>query len=158
MSTVEASTSSALAINGAMTRDTIAKQAVRGACHVGEVFRMAADTAENTEHGLDKERRFDKTGIDAVAFYEKPLTHFVRLLRTYLGEAPAGFRSFHRALRGREMDNLEFAPEAAAMGFGAVEAMVVMSMVGDCRRGHCHAGRAQAAGHLLPAHHRRSDR
>jgi carbamoyltransferase len=37
-------------------------------------------------------------GIDAVAFYEKPLTHFVRLLRTYLATAPAGFRSFHTAL------------------------------------------------------------
>ncbi|HYF46841.1 MAG TPA: carbamoyltransferase N-terminal domain-containing protein, partial [Acidimicrobiales bacterium] len=24
-------------------------------------------------------------GIDVVAFYEKPLTHFVRLLRTYAG-------------------------------------------------------------------------
>jgi carbamoyltransferase len=37
-------------------------------------------------------------GIDVVAFYEKPLTHFVRLLRTYAGTAPSGFRSFHRAL------------------------------------------------------------
>ena len=37
-------------------------------------------------------------GIDAVVFYEKPLTHFVRLLRTYLGTAPRGFRSFHRAM------------------------------------------------------------
>lgn len=37
-------------------------------------------------------------GIDAVVFYEKPLTHFVRLLRTYFGTAPQGFRSFHRAM------------------------------------------------------------
>ncbi len=37
-------------------------------------------------------------GVDAVVFYEKPLTHFVRLLRTYLGQAPQGFTSFHRAL------------------------------------------------------------
>ena len=29
-------------------------------------------------------------GLDAVVFYEKPLTHFVRLLRTYLGTAPGG--------------------------------------------------------------------
>ena len=37
-------------------------------------------------------------GLDAVVFYEKPLTHFVRLLRTYLGTAPQGFGSFHRAM------------------------------------------------------------
>jgi carbamoyltransferase len=37
-------------------------------------------------------------GLDAVVFYEKPLTHFVRLLRTYLGTAPLGFRSYQRAL------------------------------------------------------------
>src|ERR1700730_14989217 len=33
-------------------------------------------------------------GLDAVAFYEKPLTHFVRLLRTYLQLGPSALRSF----------------------------------------------------------------
>src|SRR3984957_10589905 len=33
-----------------------------------------------------------------VAFYEKPLTKFERLLETYLGFAPQGFRSFCMAL------------------------------------------------------------
>ncbi len=36
--------------------------------------------------------------LKAVAFYEKPLTHFERLLETYLGYAPAGFASFRQAL------------------------------------------------------------
>ncbi len=36
--------------------------------------------------------------LDAVVFYEKPLTHFVRLLRTYLATAPRGFRSYQQAL------------------------------------------------------------
>ena len=36
--------------------------------------------------------------IDYVAFYEKPLLKFDRLLETYLAYAPAGFRSFRMAL------------------------------------------------------------
>src|SRR5688572_318697 len=36
--------------------------------------------------------------LDLVAFYEKPLLKFDRLLETYLGFAPAGFASFRRAL------------------------------------------------------------
>jgi carbamoyltransferase len=37
-------------------------------------------------------------GIDAVVYYDKPLTTFVRLLRTYLRVGPAGFRSFRQAM------------------------------------------------------------
>lgn len=37
-------------------------------------------------------------GLDAVVFYDKPLTTFVRLLRTYMRVGPAGFRSFQRAM------------------------------------------------------------
>ena len=33
-----------------------------------------------------------------VAFYDKPLTKFERLLETYLAYAPAGFRSFRLAM------------------------------------------------------------
>jgi carbamoyltransferase len=36
--------------------------------------------------------------VDAVAYYDKPITTFVRLLRTYLRVGPAGFRSFHQAM------------------------------------------------------------
>jgi carbamoyltransferase len=36
--------------------------------------------------------------LDYVAFYEKPLTRFERLLETYLAYAPAGLRSFSRAM------------------------------------------------------------
>ncbi len=36
--------------------------------------------------------------LDYVAFYDKPLTKFERLLETYLAFAPAGFRSFRLAL------------------------------------------------------------
>lgn len=38
--------------------------------------------------------------IDYVAFYEKPLLKFDRLLETYLAFAPAGFRSFRMAIPG----------------------------------------------------------
>jgi carbamoyltransferase len=36
--------------------------------------------------------------LDYVAFYEKPLTKFERLLETYLAHVPGGFRSFRRAM------------------------------------------------------------
>jgi carbamoyltransferase len=36
--------------------------------------------------------------LDHVAFYDKPLTKFERLLETYLGYAPSGFRSFATAM------------------------------------------------------------
>src|SRR5205807_2211938 len=36
--------------------------------------------------------------LDHVAFYDKPLAKFDRLLETYLAYAPAGFRSFRLAM------------------------------------------------------------
>ena len=36
--------------------------------------------------------------LDYVGFYDKPLTKFERLLETYLAFAPAGYRSFRRAM------------------------------------------------------------
>ncbi|HXG08245.1 MAG TPA: carbamoyltransferase N-terminal domain-containing protein [Gemmataceae bacterium] len=36
--------------------------------------------------------------LDYVAFYDKPLTKFERLLETYLGYAPRGFKSFRMAM------------------------------------------------------------
>ena len=44
------------------------------------------------EAGLGTER------LDYIAFYEKPLTKFERLLETYLAYAPIGFRSFRTAI------------------------------------------------------------
>jgi carbamoyltransferase len=37
-------------------------------------------------------------GLDAVVYYDKPMTTFVRLLRTYMRVGPAGFRSFQQAM------------------------------------------------------------
>ena len=37
-------------------------------------------------------------GLDLVAFYDKPLLKFERILETYLGYAPAGFASFLKAI------------------------------------------------------------
>jgi len=37
-------------------------------------------------------------GIDAVVFYDKPITTFVRLLKTYMRVGPKGFKSFQMAI------------------------------------------------------------
>jgi len=37
-------------------------------------------------------------GIEAVVFYDKPITTFVRILRTHLRVAPRGMRSFLRSM------------------------------------------------------------
>ncbi len=42
--------------------------------------------------------RLQPASLDYVAFYEKPLLKFDRLLETYLAFAPAGFRSFRLAM------------------------------------------------------------
>src|SRR5690348_10827789 len=44
------------------------------------------------EGGLSSEQ------LDYIAFYDKPLTKFDRLLETYLAYAPAGFNSFRLAM------------------------------------------------------------
>ena len=40
----------------------------------------------------------DAKGIYAVVYYDKPVTTFVRLLKTYLRVGPKGMRSFIRAM------------------------------------------------------------
>lgn len=40
----------------------------------------------------------DAAGLDAVSFYEKPVTKFSRILKTYFSVAPGGFRSFLMAM------------------------------------------------------------
>ena len=44
------------------------------------------------------EAKLTAADIDFIAFYEKPLTKFERLLETYLAFAPSGFASFARKL------------------------------------------------------------
>jgi len=39
-----------------------------------------------------------KSGVDAVAFYDKPIVKFARILQTYFGVAPKGLRSFMMAV------------------------------------------------------------
>ena len=53
------------------------------------------------KHALDyclAEAGITADKLDHVAFYDKPLLKFERLLRTYLGYAPIGLRSFMKAL------------------------------------------------------------
>ena len=45
-----------------------------------------------------KEAGLEAAQLDYIAFYDKPLTKFDRLLETYLGYAPAGFQSFRLAM------------------------------------------------------------
>lgn len=45
-----------------------------------------------------REAGLSAEALDYVAFYDKPLTKFERLLETYLAYAPAGFRSFRLAM------------------------------------------------------------
>jgi len=45
-----------------------------------------------------KEAGLEAAQLDYIAFYDKPLTKFERLLETYLAFAPAGFRSFRMAM------------------------------------------------------------
>jgi len=53
------------------------------------------------QHALDyclREGGITAAGLDHVAFYDKPLLKFDRLLETYLAYAPRGFRSFCAAM------------------------------------------------------------
>src|SRR5271155_3304567 len=55
-------------------------------------FPAAAAAYCLREAGLSPEQ------LDFVAFYDKPLTKFERLLETYVAFAPSGFRSFCQAM------------------------------------------------------------
>jgi carbamoyltransferase len=50
-------------------------------------------------------------GVDLVAFYDKPLLKFDRLIETYSAYAPAGFRSFRQALPVWLRQKLNLPPE-----------------------------------------------
>src|SRR5262249_17785261 len=45
-----------------------------------------------------QESKLSPRQLDYIAFYDKPLTKFERLLETYLSFAPRGLRSFSRAI------------------------------------------------------------
>ncbi len=53
------------------------------------------------QHAIDyclTEAGLDGSALDYVAFYDKPLVKFERILETYVAYAPAGFRSFLKAM------------------------------------------------------------
>jgi len=53
------------------------------------------------QHAIDyclAEAGIEPDRLDFVGFYDKPFLKFERLLETYLGFAPAGFRSFYKAM------------------------------------------------------------
>ena len=52
--------------------------------------------------------------LASIVFYEKPFLKFERLLETYLGTAPRGFRSF-RPNRPAALDQAEAVPEVDAL-------------------------------------------
>ena len=53
--------------------------------------------AEAVKYCLN-EAGLQSSDLDFIAFYEKPLVKFERLLETYLSFAPSGFRSFAMAI------------------------------------------------------------
>jgi len=65
--------------------------------------------------------------LDCVAFYDKPLTKFDRLLETYLAYAPAGFRSFRLAMPLWLKDKLHMRRTLRRSFSGAREARFVFT-------------------------------
>jgi len=74
----------------------------------GEIVAAAQEERFTREKGDDSfpsqaieycfsEARISTDDLDAVAFYDKPLLKFERILETYLGVAPRGFKSFLKA-------------------------------------------------------------
>ncbi len=64
-----------------------------------------------------KEAGLTPADVDHVAFYDKPLTKFERLLETYLAFAPRGLRSFCQAIPVWLKEKL-FLPRSIAKGLG----------------------------------------
>ncbi|MBL8778057.1 MAG: carbamoyltransferase [Acidimicrobiales bacterium] len=60
--------------------------------------RHDADFPANSIAYCLRRGEVDADGIDAVVFYDKPITTFVRLLKTYMRVGPKGFRSFQTAM------------------------------------------------------------
>jgi carbamoyltransferase len=60
--------------------------------------RHDADLPVNAMSFCLRRGEVEPDGIDAVVFYDKPITTFVRLLKTYMRVGPKGFRSFQQAI------------------------------------------------------------
>lgn len=74
-----------------------------------ERFTRKKHDASFPEHAIAyclSEAGLSISDIDYVAFYEKPLLKFERLLETYLAYAPAGFASFRQAIPAWIKDKL----------------------------------------------------
>jgi carbamoyltransferase len=56
------------------------------------------DFPENAVRYCLAEGGVERSGIDALAFYDKPILKFHRILETYLSVAPGGLRQFRRAI------------------------------------------------------------
>lgn len=68
-----------------------------------ERFTRVKHDARFPQHALEyclETAGMSASDLDYVAFYDKPITKFVRLLATYLTVAPAGYRSFRKAMPG----------------------------------------------------------
>jgi carbamoyltransferase len=66
-----------------------------------ERFTRKKHDHEFPVHAIDyclREAGLDPAALDYVGFYDKPFLKFERLLETYLGYAPVGFRSFVQAM------------------------------------------------------------
>ena len=66
-----------------------------------ERFTRIKHDAAFPAHAIDyclREGKLAADDVDYVAFYDKPLTKFERLLETYLAYVPSGFRSFRLAM------------------------------------------------------------
>jgi carbamoyltransferase len=89
-----------------------------------ERFTRKKHDAAFPRHAVAYCLRAGKVGpgdLDAVSFYEKPLTHFVRLLRTYFSLGPKAIRSFLKAspvwLREKLWIPLQIERELEALGY-----------------------------------------
>ncbi len=83
-----------------------------------ERFTRKKHDPDFPQHAIDfclKKAGLTPDRIDHVAFYDKPLLKFERLLETYLAYAPAGFPSFKRAIPVWAREKL-FLPRAMRTG------------------------------------------
>jgi carbamoyltransferase len=74
-----------------------------------------------------REAGLQPSDLDYIAFYDKPLTKFERLLETYLAYAPSGFRSFCLAMPLWLKDKLHMRRTLAAALPGADRARLVFT-------------------------------
>ena len=91
--------------------------------------------------------------LDYVAFYEKPLTKFDRLLETYLSFAPRGFRSFCRAMTATSSDALALATASSA----SIWAPLARAAMSSARRVATSSGSKSGLFYMPEVNHRSPD-